>query len=335
MEAARAGGAAAFPVFIGAAQGLARLGDAGGLDALREEAMRRSLDRAPIPLDSPREDWDGPEAILGMAGDGPFRGRLLRQAAEGERAAAAAAVRLLREYPASPEVLGGFLAALERPEWEPILEALDALRAAGSPDALPRALAALRSPETDRRYAAALALGRFRDRSTAKDLGERLAVEPDPSVARKICDALGLVADPSSAPALVAFLRRETAPTPDRALLAFEARQNLRGPLAAAAAGDLARLVEGKDTPPAIRFHAARALGQAPAGEGPRRALEGLLREGDPGLRAAAADALGDLGDLGARDALAQAYAREPEETVAGALRDAILRLDLGSPVGR
>ncbi len=332
MEAARATGEAEFPVLLGAAQGLGRLGDAEGLSVLRGFVLALPLDRPAVPPDSDPSSSDGPEAVLAGAKDGALRDRLVRQAIQAAPAASAAAVRLLREYPAGPEALAAFRAAAERADWEPALEGLDALRAAGDPGALASTLAALVAPATDRRYAAALALGRFRDPASVKPLCGRLAAEPDSGVARKICDALGLVGDAAAAPALLAFLRSETAPSPEQALRAFEARSNLRGPLAAAAAAVLAALVESDATPRAVRFHAARALGQAPRGGGPRTALAALLRSPVPSLRTAAADALGDLGDPGARDALCQAYAREPDDGVAGAVRDAILRMDLRNP---
>jgi HEAT repeat protein len=57
-----------------------------------------------------------------------------------------------------------------------------------------------------------------------------------------------------------------------------------------------------------------------------------MLRDPDPALRGAAAEALGALGDREARGDLAQAYAREPSDAAAGTIRDAILRLDLRNP---
>lgn len=332
LEQARAKGEAEFPVLVGAAQGLALLGDGAGLETLRAFVGSLPLDRPGIPPDTAAANHEGPESLLARAKDPALRERLCRQAVAAPPAAAAAAVRLLREYSLGSEVLAAVNAAAERPEWEPVLEALDALRAMGEPAALPRTLAALVAPATDRRYAAALALGRFRDPATVEALCGRLREEPDAGVARKVCDALGLLGDPRAAPALVAFLRSDDATTPERALKAFEARSNLRGPVAAAAAEDLARLVESEVTPRAVRFHAARALGQAPRGERPRAALAALLRSTDATLRLAAADALGDLGDREARDVLGAAYAREPDDGVAIALRDAILRIDLGNP---
>lgn len=332
MAAARDGGEEAFPVFLGAAQGLALLGDPEGVEALRGYCLALPLDRPAVPLDHDASAWEGPEWILARAADPVLRGRLFRQAREAVPGAAAAAVRLLREYPADPAVLGAFLSALERRDWETVLEGLDALRAAGSPDALARTLAALVAPDTDRRFAAVLALGRFRDPATVEALAKRLAVEPDASVARKIADALGLIGDPAGAPALLDFLRSEDAPTPDRALRAFQARANLRGPLAAAASPALARIVADPAAPLPVRFHGARALGLGPRTPEAVAVLAGLLGEEAAELRAAGADALGDLGDPAGREALCRAYAREPEDTVAVALRDAILRIDLRNP---
>ena len=333
MEASRRAGAAAWPVHVGAAQGLGRLGAEEGLAALRDIVNTLPLLRPPVPLDAPRESWDGPEVVLALAKDPFMQDRLVKQAREMDEGASAGAVRLLREYPASPETLGAFLAAVERSEWEPLLEGLDALRAAGSPDALPRTLAALSSPETDRRRAAALALGRFRDPASMKPLLDRFAVETDPSVAAKICDALGILGEPAAARALVAWMEGETAPSPEMALQAFYARQNLRGALGAAAAPDLVRMVASGTASAGVRFHAARALGQLPPSEAARGALTALLRSGNADLRAAAADALGESGDRAARDDIAQAAAREPDEVVAAAMRDDLLRIDLGSPV--
>jgi HEAT repeat protein len=220
MEDARRRGDNEVTVFLGAAEGLAALGDARGVEALRACVRALPPQRPAVPMDFPREQWGGPEAALARLHDGVLRDRLLMQARRAPPEAAAAALRLLStEYPADPEILGAYRAALERADGDFVLwaEALAALRAAGNADALARTLAALESPELDRRYAATLALGRFRDPSTVKPLVDRLGREQDPGVARKICDALGLLGDPAAAPALVKFLREDPSPTPDRA----------------------------------------------------------------------------------------------------------------------
>jgi HEAT repeat protein len=334
LEAADAPGGPGAPLRIGALQGLARLGSDRGIEGLRRWVEALPLEATSVDLEADRTRWDGPEAILASRKDAGLRTRLLRQARHGPAEAAAAAVALLAAaYLPDAEAVTAFREVLERPDADAILlaESLDGLGRAGAADAKAKALALLGAPAPERRYAAALALARWKDPSTGAALSARLPVEPDPGAGRKICDALGILGDPAAAPALVAYLASDPAPDPAGALQAWEASANLRGPLAVAAAPDLARLAREGRTP-AVRFHAARALGRAAGAPEARPALEGLLRDGDPSIRTAAADGLGALGDAGARGALAQAYARETVETAQVAIRNAILRLDLGRP---
>ena len=319
---------------VGAAQGLARLGDEEGMAELRALVQAFPLGRAAVPLDFPPELWEGPEAILSERSDGILKGRLLQQARQAPPLAAASAVRLLAaRYPADQEIAAAQAFALDRAdaEYNLVAEALDALRGANPAAAKARALAFLESPGEERRYGAALALGRWKDPSTIEALSARVKSDPAVSVRRKCCDALGLIADPAGAPALVGFLAAETAATPDRALEAMTARGNLHGALADAAAKDLAALVEGKG-PAAVRFNAALALGQARGSPLARPALEALLGDPSPALRTAAADALGALGDRAAREPLVAAHGKEEDGDAAAAMRDAVLRLDLGNP---
>ena len=318
---------------VGALQGLARLGHEPALEGLREWVAALPLEAGPVDLEGDRSRWDGPEPILASRKDPALHARLLRQARRGPPDAAAGAVALLgAAYLPDADAVAAIRDAMERPDADSILlaEALDALDRAGAADARAKAVALLEAPAAHRRYAAALVLARWKDATAVRALASRLGRETDPGSGRKICDALGILGDPAGAPALVAYLASDAAPEPERALQAWEASACLRGPLAHAAAKDLAALAREGRTP-AVRFHAARALGRAAKAPEARPALEGLLKEADPSLRAAAADALGALGDPAGRDALAQAYARETEEPVAQALRNAILRLDLGN----
>ncbi|HEU4393986.1 MAG TPA: HEAT repeat domain-containing protein, partial [Planctomycetota bacterium] len=321
-------------VRAGALQGLGRLGHEPSLEALRSWVAASPFDAPAVDVEGDRASWDGPEVVLAERRDAALRTRLAAQARRAPPGPAAAAVALLAaRYLPDGEAASAARDAFERSDADAVLvaESLAALHAAGAVDARPKALALLQSPAAERRYGAALVLGRWRDASAVKPLAERLAKEPDPAPGRKMCDALGLIGDPAGAPALVAFLASEPNPDPAGSLLAFQAASNLRGAMAAAVAKDLAALVRGGRTR-AIRFHAARALGRAAGSPEARPALEALLRDADPALRASAAEALGDLGDAAARDALAQAYAREPDDETARAAWEAILRLDLGSP---
>ena len=339
LEAERARAEAAGPaqsgVLAGALQGLGRLGHPPALDALRAGVAAAPFEAPAVDVEGDRAAWDGPEVVLAERKDSALRGRLLEQARRAPPGAAAAAVALLAaRYLPDAGAAGAFRDAFERTDADAVLvaESLAALDASGAADARAKALSLLDSPSAERRYGAALVLGRWKDPAAVKPLADRLAREQDPSPGRKICDALGLVGDPAGAPALVAYLASEPSPDPASALLAWQAASNLRGPMAAAVAKDLAALVRGGRSR-AIRFHAARALGRAAGSADARGPLEELLRDRDPALRASAADALGDLGDAAARDALAQAYARESDDESARAQRDAILRLDLGNRV--
>jgi HEAT repeat protein len=272
--------------------------------------------------------------VLAAARDPTLRRRLLLQTKRGNPAAAAAAVRALSSvYPPDTEVAGAVAAAAERADadFTLVAECLDALRRANAADGMARALAALKSPVEERRYGAALALGRWKDPATVPALAERVRKDPAMAVRRKACDALGLIGDSSAAPALVEFLAGEPAPTPDRALQAMTAAGNLRGPVADAAADALVALLE-PGASEAVRAYAARALGRARGSPAARPALTALLRDPSPAIRTAAADALGALGDRGARDDVAGAYAREADEGAASSERDAVLRLDLRNP---
>ncbi len=334
LVAARAAGDDGFSLRIGAAQGLARLGEEDGRAALREHVLAQPLHQPAVPLDYPPEEWEGPEAVLSEAGDAVLKGRLLLQARRGAPAAAAPAVRLLSvRYPQDAEIAGAVAAAFDRPDADFVLvgEALDALHAANPAAGTARALATLEGPVEERRYGAALALARWKDPATIPALAARVKSDPVLAVRRKCCDTLGILGDPSAAPALVAFLADEKEATPDRALQAMTARGNLRGALADAAAEDLAGLAGGKASK-AVRFNAALALGKARRSPRARPALEALLRDPDPALRTAAADALGSLGDPAARGALAAAYEAETDGDAASAQRDAVLRLDLRNP---
>ena len=331
---AEAAGANQAGVRAGALQGLGRLGHEPALEALRAWVAAAPFEAPAVDVEGPRASWDGPEVVLAERRDPALRTRLAAQARRASPGTAAAAVALLAaRYLPAGEVASAARDAFERVDADAVLvaESLAALDAAGAVDARPKALALLQSPAADRRYGAALVLGRWRDPAAVKPLAERLAKEPDPAPGRKMCDALGLIGDPAGAPALVAFLASEPNPDPGASLLAFQAASNLRGAMAATVSKDLAALVRGGRTR-AIRFHAARALGRAAGSPEARPALEALLRDADPSLRASAAEALGDLGDAAARDALAQAYAREIDDETARAAWEAILRLDLGSP---
>ena len=334
LEEGRETGDAGFSLRIGAAQGLARLGVEEGLSELRAYALALPLDQAAVPLDFPPAEWEGPEAVLSAAGDTLLKGRLLLQARRGSAAAAAAAVRVLTiRYAQDGEIAGAVAAAFDRPDADFVLvaEALDSFHAANPAAGTARALATLENPVEERRYGAALALARWKDPETIPALAARLKGDPVLAVRRKCCDALGVIGDPAGAPALVEFLAAETAPTPDRALVAMTARSNLRGAMADAAAEALAGLAGGKGSS-AIRFNAALALGKARNSPKARAALEAMLRDPDPYLRTAAADALGSLGDAAARAALAAAYEAEADGDAASAQREAVLRLDLRNP---
>jgi len=321
LARARAGGPEAGAAFVGAAAGLAALGRVEGTEALRAWVLA-------LPPSVPP---GLPEERLAAAGDPGLRTRLCGQARGAPALAAGVALALLARYPEGEETAAAVLAAAERPEMEVILEALTVLRSWGRADAMTRTLAALEAPEPDRRYAAALALGRFRDPATVVPLARRLAADGNEAVRFKVADALGILADARGAAAVVAFLCTEDAPSPDRALRAFTAQNDLRGAMAEAAAPAVLALVE-EGPPPAILAHAVRVLGRAPGAAGARSALERRLAHPDPAVRAAVAAALGDLGDRAARDALAARYAGEPDDGVAESLRDAILRLDLRNP---
>jgi HEAT repeat protein len=334
LAEARAKGEPETSLLVGAAQGLARMGEEEGLAELRRYVLALPLDRPAAPTDYAPEDWDGPEALLARARDAAFKGRLLLQARKADPLAAAAAVRVLSTlYPPDGEIAAAVGAAYERPDAELNLtaEGLDALRARNAVDGIARATAALESPVEERRYGAVLAMGRWKDPAIVPVLAACVGKDGAMAVRRKACDALGLIGDPAAAPALLEFLAGETAPTPDRALQAMTARANLRGPLADAAAEGLAKLASGKGSE-AIRFNAAWALGQARKSPVARPTLEALLRDPSAAIRTAAADALGKLGDRAARDAVAGAYALETDDGAASAEMEAILRLDLRNP---
>jgi HEAT repeat protein len=334
LAEARAAGDRETSLRLGAAQGLARLGDEEGIRELRAWVTALPLERPAVPLDYGADEWEGPEAILAAARDPVLRARLVLQARQGSPDSAASAIRALAvHYPPDTEIAGALSAANDRADadFTLVAECLDALRRRNAADGKGRALAALESPLEERRYGAALALGRWGDPETVPALLARLKKDPAMAVRRKSCDALGRIGDPAAAPALVAFLAAEPEADPAAALQAMTAAGNLRGPLADAGAEALAALTApgGKE---AVRAYAARALGRARKSPAARPALVALLRDPSPAIRAAAADALGSLGDAAARNDLAGAYAREGDEGAWSAEMDAILRVDLRNP---
>ncbi len=306
------------PTAVGASLGLAHLGVEEGLEGVR--AWVRSL-----PLTMPPGTC---EDLLSARGEPWLLDRLEEQVVAGPADSAAPAIPLLLRYRGNERAAAAVATAYERLDWELLLEAISFFHALDPEDGLRRALRELTSVEQDRRYAAALALGRFRDPRSVEPLCRRLREDPSGAVRTKIADALGLLGDVRAAPALVEHLRSDPAPTPDAAWQAYSGRANLRGALAVEAAPLLAALLD-RGLPPAVASHALRALGSARGAPAARPCLERRLRDAVPENRRSAALALGDLGDGAARPALEERFLAEPDPGVAEAIADAVLRIDV------
>jgi HEAT repeat protein len=307
---------------LAAAAGLVALGDERGVTVLRAWV-------ADLPPDAPPGTA---EDVLSAAGDDAPLPRLLALVRTGPAPAAVAALDLITRYRDRPEVAVAVETALRREEMEVILHSLSAMKDLGDGAYMARTLAAFHAPDTDRRYAAALALGRFKDPSTLETMLKRLFEDPDSVVRHKIADALGILEDPRAAPALVKYLLTETETDPVSAWTAFNARFNIRGAIIPAAAPLLIEALK-KGMPVAPRCHALGALGMAKGAEGARQTVESFLLDANAEVRRAAALALGTLGDAAAREPLVTAYMKEPDDGVAEVMAESVLRVDLSAAI--
>jgi HEAT repeat protein len=197
------------------------------------------------------------------------------------------------------------------------------------------------------RQAAARALGHLKDRRATPALVQALD-DPDRTVRFYAAYALGEVRDPRAGDALVAALADPAWTVRDQAAWALRALADppLAGRVAEAlragkadadhalwllrhlggrgAVGHLASLLEAEDA--GLRLRAVRAMAEtkAPA------AVDPLLRALDDSaasVRRAAVEALADLGDDRAREALARLATRVPDPALRDAAEKAVLRL--------
>lgn len=89
-------------------------------------------------------------------------------------------------------------------------------------------------------------------------------------------------------------------------------------------ASGLVKLLSSKDE--SIRVMAIKALGKVPS-EDTFNSLTALMRNPSAAIRAAAAEALGMLGDAKARAFIEHAAATEQDDTVKAAIREALSKL--------
>lgn len=164
-----------------------------------------------------------------------------------------------------------------------------ALGALGAPRAVEPLLALLRDEGWSVRKAAADALGKLGDLQAVAPLIELLR-DPDRSVRRAAAAALGALGDARAVEPLIEALQDEDALVREDAARALGMLGDPRAvePLLAAASA--------ADQEQAVRAAAVAALGRT----GDTRVIDPLmatLREGEPPLRTAAADALGEIGE--------------------------------------
>jgi len=199
-----------------------------------------------------------------------------------------------------------------------MLDRLAAVRAAARPRgvaALPALYAVLKNREEDAevRAAAALALGRIRDRSAARALAAALA-DPDARVRAGAAIALGRLRGAASSDPLARALLTDAA---------WSVRYAAAVALARDSSADIALSAAlASDSAWQVRQQAARSLQFCP-GAVARAALTRALGDPEPVVRAAAASALGEIAGVSERQRLAAALRAEPDSAARLVMADA------------
>ena len=195
--------------------------------------------------------------------------------------------------------LPGAMQALGSEDPEMRVAALHAVSHMGDPVALPATLPLLVDSDHRVRVAAAKAIGEFQDSTAIAALSSALRNDTDPEVRKTAAWALGEIDDSRALPALIAALSGDTS-AEVRATAAW-ALGEIEDPSALDALGGAVR-----DENTEVRHQAIRAIGEIDD----RRAapvLISLLDDADPEVRKLAVWALGELEDPASVDALGKA----------------------------
>jgi putative membrane-bound dehydrogenase-like protein len=169
----------------------------------------------------------------------------------------------------------------------------------------------LTDPDVGMRLAAVAAVKESRDRGALPSLRGRFSSEADEEVRIEIAQSLGALADPESLPLLVAALRAEGTPEDVRDA-SLKAIESIGGDGAKDA---LVRLLNEDDLPRGRLLRVIAALGRSRAAQ----AVPGLLAKLDSGaaqVRGAAAEALGQVGQLDRSAAKLRAKLDDPSPSV-------------------
>jgi len=195
--------------------------------------------------------------------------------------------------------LPGAMQALGSEDPEMRVAALHAVSHMGDPVALPATLPLLVDSDHRVRVAAAKAIGEFQDSTAIAALSSALRNDTDPEVRKTAAWALGEISDSRALPALIAALSGDTS-AEVRATAAW-ALGEIEDPSALDALGGAVR-----DENTEVRHQAIQAIGEIDD----RRAvpvLISLLDDADPEVRKLAVWALGELEDPASVDALGKA----------------------------